>query len=134
VYTDGSCLGNGSPRAAAGAGIYWGPGASGNTAARVPGAQTNNRGELYAILLATVATPLSRSLKIYTDSQYSTRSIVFWAPRHAACGWLCENGDILSLIAGWILARTAPLALWHIPAHSGNVHGDVSDTLAKTGA
>lgn len=49
VYTDGSGLSNGTKRACAGAGVYWGDAEAGkhNLAERVPGKlQTNNRGEL----------------------------------------------------------------------------------------
>lgn len=49
VYTDGSSLANGTKRAVAGAGVYWGERKAGlfNLAERVPGKlQTNNRGEL----------------------------------------------------------------------------------------
>jgi ribonuclease HI len=49
AYTDGSSLSNGTKRACAGAGVYWGEGDAEkhNVAERVPGKlQTNNRGEL----------------------------------------------------------------------------------------
>jgi exonuclease III len=50
VYTDGSCFENGSPNARAGAGVYVGPNNKFNTSLRITGDQTNNRGELLAIL------------------------------------------------------------------------------------
>ncbi|KAH6870956.1 hypothetical protein BKA70DRAFT_1356972 [Coprinopsis sp. MPI-PUGE-AT-0042] len=50
VYTDGSCIGNGKTNSRAGAGIFYGEGNARNKGVRVPGpAETNNRGEIYAI-------------------------------------------------------------------------------------
>jgi exonuclease III len=43
VYTDGSCHGNGTKDARAGAGVFWGMNAPNNLAARVPGKQTNKQ-------------------------------------------------------------------------------------------
>jgi ribonuclease HI len=134
VYTDGSSLANGTRAAAAGAGIYFGPHALQNAGLRVPGKQTNNRAELFAILSAVVVVPLKKSLVIYTDSQYAIRSILDWAPMHSICGWSCENGDVLRHIAAWLRAREAPLKLNFIHAHAGNRHGDAADLLAKAGA
>jgi ribonuclease HI len=100
----------------------------------VPGKQTNNRAELFAVLWCLSTAPLARSLIIFTDSQYAIRSIVEWAPSHSKCGWSCENGDVLAQIASWIVVRQAPLELEHVPGHSGNKHGDAADALAKEGA
>ncbi|KAI0310434.1 hypothetical protein OF83DRAFT_1088371, partial [Amylostereum chailletii] len=88
---------------------YWGPNTPRTTASRVPGAQTNNRGELYTTLLATKYAFPPRPLKVHSDSQYAT----YWAPRHAACGWLCENDDLLACIAAWIRADRNDHTLAH---------------------
>ncbi|TEB19370.1 hypothetical protein FA13DRAFT_1846948 [Coprinellus micaceus] len=50
VYVDGACLNNGRKNARAGSGAYWGPGCARNVSVRVPGAQTNNRAEVFAVL------------------------------------------------------------------------------------
>ncbi|WFD32063.1 ribonuclease H [Malassezia sp. CBS 17886] len=75
VYTDGSSIGNGRKGARAGYGVFWEDPALHhlNKAARVPGAeQTNNRGELLAILHALDVCPDANApLAIYTDSQYA---------------------------------------------------------------
>jgi ribonuclease HI len=105
-----------------------------NASIRVPGKQTNNRAELFAILYClTVSSPL-RTLLIRPDSQYAIRSIFDWGPVHSASGWQCENGDILSHIAAWIRFRQAPIHFNYVPGHSGNEHGDAADALAKEGA
>ncbi len=84
VYTDGSAHDNGTPRARAGAATFWGPNSAKNWHARVPGTQTNNRAELFAVLHAIRQAPTDRSLRIFSDSQYAIRSIRYWAPATCA--------------------------------------------------
>ena len=72
VYTDGACSKNGSQRAQAGIGVYWGPEHALNVSEPVEGDRaTNNVGEIQAV---TRAVKLARAngitrLKIRTDSQ-----------------------------------------------------------------
>ncbi|KAJ7031049.1 ribonuclease H-like domain-containing protein, partial [Mycena alexandri] len=134
AYTDGSCLNNGSPHARAGAGVYLGPRNQHNTSLRVTGGQTNNRGELLAILYCLSTLPFDRRLDIYSDSEYSIRSIFYWAPGHAEAGWKCANADLLQDIVSWIKFRSAPVHLFHVKAHNGNQHNEAADTAAKAGA
>ncbi|KAJ7665059.1 ribonuclease H-like domain-containing protein, partial [Mycena polygramma] len=134
VYTDGSCFDNGSPTARAGAGAYFGPGSELNHSLRVSGDQTNNRGELLAILYALYSVPPEKSISIYSDSEYSIRSIVYWAPDRADKGWKCANADILQDIVSWIRYRSAPVQFHHVKAHTGNSHNDAADAAAKEGA
>lgn len=72
VYTDGSCIHNGYPNAKAGYGVYFGKDDLRNISKRVPEdmLQTNNVGELMAIIEA--AKIISKDVKaiIYTDSEY----------------------------------------------------------------
>ncbi|KAJ7186144.1 ribonuclease H-like domain-containing protein, partial [Mycena filopes] len=132
VYTDGSCFENGSPNARAGAGVYYGPNSQYNMSLRVSGDQTNNRGELLAILyvLSTKAPIIS----IFTDSEYCIRSSVFWAVGYAEKGWRCANADLHQDIISWIRFRSAELRFVHVKAHSGNARNDGADAAAKAGA
>ncbi|KAJ7817263.1 ribonuclease H-like domain-containing protein, partial [Mycena olivaceomarginata] len=134
VYTDGSCFNNGTPHARAGAGVYFGPGNKNNASLRVPGEQSNNRGELFAILYSLSSAESDKSLTIYSDSQHSIRSIVYWAPNRAEAGWNCANADILQDIVSWIKFRTAPLRFIYVKAHAGNSHNEAADAAAKAGA
>ncbi|KAJ6606792.1 ribonuclease H-like domain-containing protein [Mycena sp. CBHHK59/15] len=134
VYTDGSCFGNGKGSARAGAGIYAGPQSSLNASLRVTGDQTNNRGELLAILCALSTVRPNRTLEIYSDSEYAIRSIAYWAVDHAQKGWRCANADLLKDIVSWIKFRSAPISFHHVKAHSGNGHNDAADIAAKAGA
>ncbi|KAF8171156.1 ribonuclease H-like domain-containing protein, partial [Pholiota molesta] len=134
VYTDGACIGNGTSDAQAGAGIFWGIHSVKNRSLRVPGKQTNNRGEIYAILKAIEIAPKESTLKIYTDSMYAIKSIGEWAIASAARGWEIENGDLISDCVDLIRQRTGRLSLIQVKGHSGNKHNDAADALAKEGA
>lgn len=72
VYTDGSCIHNGYPNAKAGYGVYFGKDDSRNISKRVPSdmLQTNNVGELMAIIEAAKIIPRDVKAIIYTDSEY----------------------------------------------------------------
>ncbi|KAH9851468.1 hypothetical protein C2E23DRAFT_706454, partial [Lenzites betulinus] len=68
VYTDGSCNGNGTAAAVAGAGVWFGPDDARNISERVPGeCRSNQAGEAYACLLATEAVPNFAPMTIVTD-------------------------------------------------------------------
>ncbi|KZP11406.1 ribonuclease H-like protein, partial [Athelia psychrophila] len=134
VYTDGSCLYPNTPRAQAGSGIYWNPNDARNISVRLPGLATNNRAELYAVLWVIVHSPVTWTLYIYTDSTYAIHSVCHWAPSRAAKGWRCKNADILQDIVLALRNRHAAVKMFWVPGHSGNVHNDGADKLAKEGA
>lgn len=72
VYTDGSCSQIGTSRALAGAGAYF-PDLDLELAMPVPGAQTNNRGELWAVIQSLEYAshlPGPVLLEIHLDSKY----------------------------------------------------------------
>jgi len=71
VYTDGSCINNGQEDAQAGSGIWYGENNPRNKALKVPGkAQSNQTGELYAVLHVARTTPKEIPLLIKSDSEY----------------------------------------------------------------
>ncbi|KZV83869.1 ribonuclease H-like protein, partial [Exidia glandulosa HHB12029] len=135
VATDGSCIGNGRTRAAAGAGVYWGPGNSKNTSVRLHGAlQTNNRAQLLAVLVAIDAADPARKLIIHSDSEYAIRSVAEWAPARAELGWHCTNADLLRSIQESIARRGAAIHFNWVPGHKGNSWNEAADGLAREGA
>ena len=74
VYTDGSCINNGDENATAGSGIWFGEGDPRNKAFRVPGPiQSNQTGELMAILGAIKQTPEHIPMIIKSDSEYAVK-------------------------------------------------------------
>ncbi|THG92752.1 hypothetical protein EW026_g8259 [Hermanssonia centrifuga] len=134
VHTDGSCNQPGSVHATAGAGVYWGPFDPRNVTCRVPGKQTNNRGELYAILKALLAANPYTSLYIFTDSQYAIHCICHWAPAWESTGWTCANADILQDIVMLIAQRPADLHLQWVKGHDGNLGNEMADREAGLAA
>lgn len=134
VYTDGSCLNPESKTARAGAGIFWGFGAAANRSLRVPGIQTNNRAELYAILHTIHQAAPHRSLRLFTDSTFAIQSICYYALQHAEVGWKCAHGDILSDIAKHIKRRCAPIQFCWVKGHVGNEFNEGADQRADEGA
>jgi ribonuclease HI len=100
----------------------------------VPGKQTNNRSEIYAILKALYLAPKNVSLKIFTDSVYAIKSLAEWAPNSSDKAWKIENGDIIRDCAKLINARQGPVSLIQVKGHSGNQHNDAADLLANEGS
>ncbi|KAJ6480474.1 hypothetical protein C8R47DRAFT_923006, partial [Mycena vitilis] len=98
----------------AGAAAYWGVNAPRNAVGRSWGSQTSPRAELFAALLAIKSAAPAKSLEISTRSEYVIRSIVYYAARNDACGWRCQNGDMLKKILALIKVRTAPLHFRHL--------------------
>ena len=78
VYTDGSCINNRDSDAQAGAGYWYRENDIRNGCLRLPDTikQSNNAGELVAILKAVQMTPTNTTLIIKTDSQYAINGII----------------------------------------------------------
>ncbi|KAF9033047.1 ribonuclease H-like protein, partial [Hymenopellis radicata] len=134
VWTDGSCLDNGASNAKAGAGVYWGPGASRNLAARVSGPQKNNRAEHLAVVIALLSAAPDLPLEIYTDSENVIHTYCHWAPRLAQTGWVCANADLIRYGVELLQRRTARVEFLWVKGHSGDTGNDAADALARQGA
>ncbi|KAJ7638478.1 ribonuclease H-like domain-containing protein, partial [Roridomyces roridus] len=134
VYVDGSCQGPTSSRRVAGAGIRRGMNSPMNRSFRVPGEQTNNRAELFAVLGVLATTNKAVPLAIYTDSQYAINMIVSWGPVIAQTGWDCANGDVLRAIQFQLRSRRGHITFHYVRGHSGNRENEEADKLAKAGA
>ncbi|KAJ6495196.1 hypothetical protein C8R45DRAFT_771065, partial [Mycena sanguinolenta] len=64
---------------------------------------------LHMALFTIRSSPLRRTLRVSTRSEYVIRSIKYCAARNEACGWTCPNGDISKLIVQWVSAMAAPI-------------------------
>ncbi|KAI0074562.1 ribonuclease H-like protein, partial [Panus rudis PR-1116 ss-1] len=124
----------GPPTARAGAGVIWGRTDRRNLSLRVPGAQTNNRGELYAILHAIHATPPQKSLHIVSDSLYAIDALCGRVASLKRAGWKCVNGDLIRNIVDLLEARPARTAFQWIKGHCGHEYHDLADDTARKGA
>ncbi|KAK7684255.1 hypothetical protein QCA50_012579 [Cerrena zonata] len=120
VYVDDSCINQGKPDARAGAGVYWGEGSPLNKSVRVYGPQTNNRGELLAVLTVVKDAPPARMLRIW----------------HEAQGWEGVNGDLLHDIFTLLNARPTAVSLYWLKGHIDHIHiqHDKADERARLGA
>ncbi|ODO09871.1 hypothetical protein I350_02093 [Cryptococcus amylolentus CBS 6273] len=146
VYTDGSARGNGQVGSKAGAGVWWGSqgeASKSNWAERVPGhPQTNNRGELLAVIRAIERCPYpDLPLEVRCDSRYSISCMTVWLPKWVEKGFKGSRGepvmnvDLIKHLMTIIRRRgpNAPVRFKHVSAHSGIIGNEEADRLAKTG-
>lgn len=148
VYTDGSCLYNGTPRATAGYGVWFGVNDPRNISLPVSGRQTNNRAELTAILAAVgklkAELLAKKRIIIHTDSEYSMKCVGEYGRKLEATLWKgfgnqsIPNLDLIK--QGVPLFRQNPtVSLRYIKAHTGDSdrHSQgnaMADSLAVSGA
>ena len=134
VYTDGACLGGALPRA--GWGVWFGAKDERNCCGRVPGKQTNQRAELFAILQALRLT--TGALLICSDSQTSIDTMTVWYKGWLKNGWLTahrrpvENQPLIRALLATSAGRDVQYR--HVSAHSGIEGNEGADALAKCGA
>jgi len=121
----------------AGIGIHWEgiPGAS-DVSERLPGEQTNNRAELYAVARAIeLDLHPSRTLVIRLDSQYTIDALTTHFEMRIQKGWRgVLNKDLISFARQLIDSRPGPVKLEKVEAHSNLYNNELVDKLAKEGA
>ena len=89
VYTDGSCIDNGKENAKAGAGIWFAEGDPRNKAIRIPGPnQTNQVGEIAAVIAALENTPTFAPVTIVSDSMYVIDGLTKYLNEWEDKGWI----------------------------------------------
>ncbi|KAJ2718183.1 hypothetical protein H4R23_005077 [Coemansia sp. Cherry 401B] len=147
VYADGSCLGNGTRRARAGIGVYFGEFDRRNVSEPLAGArQCSQRAELAALVCALriVCTDMSfhrvARVRICTDSMFAINCVDKWHRVWARNGWRHANGAevvdrdlVLEAVDVVSLLRTQ-LLLTHVQAHRGIEGNEQADRLAIEGA
>ena len=102
---------------------------------------TNNRAELMAILNAIRDhTAEGQRLNIYSDSQYSIKSLTIWSMKWKKNGWITsnnkpvENTDLIKSILSLIEQSNKCITFHHVKAHNGNHFNEMADSLAKQAA
>jgi ribonuclease HI len=136
VYTDGSCTNNGKADAKAGAGVWFAENDPRNQALKIPGPdQTNQVGEIAAIIAALEKIPTFAPLTIISDSMYVidglTKHLEHWENR----GWIeISNQEWFKKAAYLLWKRSAPTTFKWVKGHSGDKGNEGSDKLAKEGA
>lgn len=140
VWTDGSCISNGTDSAICGIGVYYESEEHNNVSTRLPdGKQTNNRAELCAILYALCTNKGDNSIRIITDSDYAIKCITRYKNKWELNGWKTSQGkdvewsNIIKYICTLIdqrKKRGGMTEFQHIRGHSGNVGNENADKLA----
>ena len=136
AYTDGACQNNGKENAQCGSGIWIGPEDPRNTAIKVPGEnQSNQIGELVAVIKAAQDLPIFVPLEIHSDSKYVIDGLTTYLPDWEDIGWIrVQNANLFKRAAFLLKRRTAVTRFQWVKGHNGNLGNDESDRLAKEGA
>ena len=136
IYTDGACHDNGKANARCGSGVWVEHGHAWNKAVRIPGNdQSNQIGEIAAVVIAASTVPPSWPMKIHTDSKYVIDGLTENLPRWEDRGWIGIKNDRFFKKAAYLLKkRTATTSFQWVKGHEGNLGNEESDRLAKEGA
>jgi len=136
VYTDGACLNNGEETAKAGCGVWYGNNDPRNISERVSHkTQSNQTGELTAVLLAIKNHPQHEDLNILTDSKYVIDGLTKNAKRWEERNWTdIQHGEIFKCITAWTRWRKGKTFLKWVKGHSGIEGNEEADRLASEGA
>ena len=136
MYTDGSCINNGKLDARSGSGVWVGPNDVRNASIRVPGTQQSNQiGEIAAIIVAASSIPRFWPLTIISDSKYAIDGLTTHLPTWENDGWIgIKNADFFKKAAHVLRSRIATTDFKWIKGHDGTLGNEESDRLAKDGA
>ena len=136
IYTDGACINNGKANARCGSGIWFGPNDQRNRAIRIPGnEQSNQVGELAAVIAAVDATPTYQPLKIVSDSKYVIEGLTTHLETWENNGWIgIKNAQLFKKAVYLLKRRTARTSFMWTKGHNGTQGNEESDKLAKRGA
>lgn len=110
--------------------------------------KTNQRAELYAIYKAIKKISnidKKIDIKIYSDSEYSIKSITIWIKKWKKNNWKTANNkdvvnqDIIKKIDKLINNHEGKIEFTHVRSHTNktdyeSIHNSIADTLAKNGA
>ena len=136
IYTDGSCTDNGKATAHAGSGIWYGDNDPRNTSVRVPYThQSNQTGELYAVLHALQTNPPDQAILIKTDSMYVVQGLTKNTENWENQGWMhAKHANLFKNITAWIRHCSNSTKITWVKGHNGT-HGDEeADKLVGEGA
>jgi ribonuclease HI len=135
VYTNGSCLHNGTDDAKAGIGLWYAPNDPRNLSLHLPPPHlTNNAGELVAILVATQRAPPLAPLFIISDSTYAIKGLTSHLSSWEDHGWInIPNTDLFRAIASTLRSRSDPTSFIKVQGHSGDPGNNAADGAALAG-
>jgi ribonuclease HI len=136
IYTDGTCHNNGKLNAQCSGGIWFGPNHERNAAIQIPGPlQSNQVGEIAAIIAAAVSIPRFWPLTIISNSKYAIEGLTTHLQTWEDKGWIgVKNTDLFKRAAFLLHSRTATTNFKWVKGHDGNLGNEQSDQLTKEGA
>lgn len=140
VYTDGACSANGTAKARAGYGVYWGENHADNVAEPLSGPATNNRAELTAVIraLETAISHKYERLIVCTDSNLLIKTMESYIHGWRKNGWKTaartdvKNKDLIVRLDE--LLKMIEVRFEHVAGHAGIFGNERADELARQGA
>ena len=135
VYTDGACINNGKLDAQCGSGVWIAPNHAKNAAIRIPGPhQSNQVGEIAAIIAAIDSFPKFWPLTIISDSKYAIDGLTTHLHTWEDNGWIgIKNADLFRRAAFLLRSRIATTDFQWVKGHNGTLGNEESDRLAREG-
>jgi len=136
VYTDSACMNNGKKNARCGSGVWFGHEDPRNRALRIPGEhQSNQVGEIAAVVAALETIPPYQPARILTDSKYVIEGLTSHLEYWENDGWInIKNAQWFRKAAHLMRYRSAKTSMQWVKGHNGNQGNEGSDALAKQGA
>lgn len=144
VWTDGSCLGNGTSAAVSALGAFYGKDDPRNYSSLLKlDKHTNNRAELAAILYVLVMDFECHNLVIHTDSRYSIDCLTKYHMKWDQNGWLTSKGTAVesSTVIKFMLELIRKrrdnglhTELVYVKAHDKDPGNNAVDALARKAA
>jgi ribonuclease HI len=133
IGTDGSCFQNGHEDARAGAGGYVDTYHDLNFAKRVPNniEQSNQTGEMMAVLQAATITPADKELVILTDSKWTINELTKHRQKQEDQGYIgTANADLAKATVAKLCQCNCPTENKWIKGHNGHLLNEGADRLA----
>jgi len=136
VYTDGACMNNGKRNTRCGSGVWFGQDDPRNKAIQIPGdSQSNQVGEVAAVIATLEIVPPYQPAKIITDSKYVIEGLTTHLESWENNGWIgIKNAKLFRKAAHLMRYRSVRTTLQWVKGHNGVQGNEGSNTLAKQGA
>ena len=127
---------NGEASARAGSGVWYGDNGPRNASLRVPYPdQSNQTGELYAVLHALQSNPTDQAILIKTDSMYVVHGLTKNLPTWENLGWMySKHANLFKNITAWVRYRSNTTKITWVKGHNGTNGNEEADKLAGEGA
>ncbi|KAJ3535615.1 hypothetical protein NMY22_g6407 [Coprinellus aureogranulatus] len=135
IWTDGSCIDNGTMNAKAGSGLWYGQDSNWNLAMRVDShVQSNNAGEVAAVATALQRHHDAKTIKIVSDSSYTIDAMTVLARKRLDHGYEgVANALLIASLTAELLTTGAKVLVKKVKGHSGDEGNEGADRLAAEG-